>query len=71
MGITRLLGRKLSIRYLEQGWFEYFGGQGVSELWKLVLRTHQRGQSGGFNITMEIIIVIFFLLLLCAGLRIF
>lgn len=71
VGMFRLIGRKLGIRYLEQGWFEYFGGKGVSELWRLILRTHQRGQSGGFNITMNIIIIIFFLLILCVGLRTF
>nr|UVJ66719.1 NADH dehydrogenase subunit 5 [Anadara broughtonii] len=71
VGMIGLMGSKLGMSYLEQGWFEYFGGKGVSELWKLILSTHQRGQSGGFNMTMEIMIMMFFLLVLCVGLSTF
>nr|UVJ66731.1 NADH dehydrogenase subunit 5 [Anadara broughtonii] len=71
VGMFSLMGSKLGMSYLEQGWFEYFGGKGVSELWSLILSTHQRGQSGGFNMTMNIMIMMFFLLMLCVGLSTF
>nr|UVJ66743.1 NADH dehydrogenase subunit 5 [Anadara cornea] len=67
LGIISLYGSKMSMNYLEQGWFEYFGGKGAFELWKLILSIHQRGQSGGFNLTMKLMILMLFLLVLCVG----
>nr|QDP14170.1 NADH dehydrogenase subunit 5 [Anadara antiquata] len=63
LGMKALLLSNLSFRRLEQGWMEFFGGKGVMELGKVFLSFHSRSQSGGFNMTMKLSGIYFFILM--------
>nr|ANQ92700.1 NADH dehydrogenase subunit 5 [Anadara pilula] len=68
VGMGGLVFSNLSFRWFEQGWFETLGGKGLQDLWSVVFSVHSRSQSGGFNMSMNLMIISFFILIVGVGL---